>query len=391
MLASLIALGALGIDAMLPALPAIGSDFSVTNPNALQWIITIYFLGSGVGQLIFGALSDWLGRKRVLLGGISIYVILMLVSTLVHSLAILIILRALQGFAASASSVVTRAIVRDLYSGAKMAKVMSISFMIFLAVPILAPSFGQIILTVLPWQAIFIILAGIGAAVSAWSFVRMPETRPLDLRHRPDLAHIRRVAVFVLAERTSIFYTLAVTFMVATLLSYVSLMPQIFHDTFHKPALMAPIFAACAGTMAAGALLNASLVERLGSRCISHIALASFVGLTFIHFVLALANLETLITFLVLQALTMGCMSLTTSNFGAISMEKVGHVAGTAASIQGVITTVGGSILGGLIGQHWHGNITLLPLGACICGAIALGLVTFGEKGRLFVRDEAEA
>jgi len=384
MLASLIALGALGVDAMLPALPDIGKDFGISNANALQWIIAAYFLGSGAGQLVFGSLSDWLGRKPVLLGGTIIYVSLMLVSALVHSLTVLIFLRALQGFSASSSNVVTRSIVRDLYSGAKMAKVLSISFMIFLAVPILAPSFGQIILTVLPWQAIFLILAGIGTAVSIWTFLHMPETRPLTLRHRPDLAHMRRVALFVLTDRVSVYYTLAVSFLVATLLSYVSLMPQIFHDCFRRPALMAPIFAACAATMGAGALLNASLVERLGSRRISHIALTSFVVLTFIHFIWAIAGYETLISFLILQALTMGCMSLTTSNFGAISMENVGHIAGSAASIQGVITTVGGSILGGLVGQAWHGQVSLLPLGACLCGTAALVLVAFGEKGRLY-------
>ncbi len=386
LIASLIALGALGIDAILPALPAIGHAFAVTDPNHLQWIISAYFLGLGAGQLVFGALSDWLGRKRVLLGGVIIYILLMLVSAWVQNLAVLIALRALQGFAASSASVITRSIVRDLYNGPKMAKVMSISYVIFLSVPILAPSFGQLILLVLPWRAIFLVMAAIGTAVAIWAWLRLPETRPLDMRHRPDIGHLKRVTVFVLTEPSSLFYTLSITFLFATLTAYVSLVPQIFVDVFQRPTLMAPIFAVCAATMGAGGMLNAWLVERLGSRRIAHIALTSFVGLTAVHFAWAIAGQETLISFTLLQALTMGCMSLTTSNFSAIAMEKVGHVAGTAASIQGVITTIGGSLIGGLIGQQWHGDIYLLPLSAGLCGIVALSLVAFGEKGKLYAR-----
>ena len=386
LIASLIALGALGVDAMLPALPAMAVSYGVQNPNSLQWLIAAYFLGTGVGQLIFGSLSDWLGRKRVLMVGIAVYVVLMLIAPLAPNLAVLIVLRALQGCAASSANVVTRSIVRDLYEGPRMAKVMSISFMIFLAVPILAPSFGQVVLLVLPWQAIFLIIATAGIGVLTWAWLRLPETLAPRLRFRPDLAHLKRVAVAVLAEPSSLFYSLAVTFLIASLLTYVSLMPQIFAVAFARPTLMAPVFAACAATMGGGALLNASLVERLGSRRISHIALCTLVGLTAIHFLWAWSGHESIISFVILQALTMGCFSLTTSNFSAIAMEKVGHVAGTAASIQGVVTSVGGSLIGGYVGQHWDGHVALLPFGACLCAIAALALVAFGEKGRLFTK-----
>lgn len=386
LIASLIALGALGVDAMLPALPAMAVSYGVQNPNSLQWLIAAYFLGTGIGQLIFGSLSDWLGRKRVLMIGVAVYVVLMLIAPLAPNLAVLIVLRALQGCAASSANVVTRSIVRDLYEGPRMAKVMSISFMIFLAVPILAPSFGQVVLLVLPWQAIFLIITTIGMGVLAWAWFRLPETLAPRLRFRPDLAHLKRVAVAVLAEPSSLFYSLAVTFLIASLLTYVSLMPQIFAVAFARPTLMAPVFAACAATMGGGALLNASLVERLGSRRISHIALCTLVGLTAVHFLWAWSGHETIISFIILQALTMGCFSLTTSNFSAIAMEKVGHVAGTAASIQGVVTSVGGSLIGGYVGQHWDGHVALLPFGACLCAIAALALVAIGEKGRLFVK-----
>ncbi len=384
LIASLMALGALGIDSMLPALPAIGRDLHVADANHLQWIISIYFLGLGVGQLFFGVLSDWLGRKRVLLTGVVFYVIFALAAGLVQNFTALLIVRLLQGIAVSTTGVVTRSIVRDLYAGPRMAKVMSISIVVFLLVPILAPNMGLAILTFAPWRAIYLVMAGLGAATGLWGWLRLPETLALDKRHRPDIGHIRRVAFFVVTEPGSLFYTLAIAFLFGSLLAYVSLMPQIFSDVFHKPAVMPLVFAACASTMGVGSMVNASLVERLGLKRISHSALTAFLVITLVHLLWARFGHEGILSFMVLQALTMGAMSLASSNFSAIAMEKVGHVAGTAASLQGVAQTVGAAIVSGLIGQGWNGGLWLLPLGALSCGLIAMGLIAVSEKGRLY-------
>jgi DHA1 family bicyclomycin/chloramphenicol resistance-like MFS transporter len=384
LIASLMALGALGIDSMLPALPVIGVDLHVKVENHLQWIVSIYFLGMGIGQLIFGILSDWLGRKRVLIGGVIIYVIFGLIAAASQNFAVLLILRLFQGMAVATTGVVTRSIIRDLYSGSKMAKVLSISYVVFLMVPILAPSLGQLVLLVWPWRAIFLIMAGLGVLTAVWAWVRLPETlNPAD-RHRPDLDHLKRVGFFVITEPGSIFYSLAIMSLIGGLLAYVALMPQIFAEVFHKPHLMAGIFAACAGTMGAASALNASLVERLGIKRISHTALTGYLVVTTIHLAWAWSGHETILSFALLQALTMGLMSLSTSNFSAVAMEKVGHVAGTAASLQGVITTVGGAFVSGFIGAGWTGHIYWLPLAALICGAIAFALIAIAEKGRLY-------
>ncbi|ESQ74219.1 multidrug effflux MFS transporter [Asticcacaulis sp. AC402] len=382
LIAMLMALGALGIDAILPALPTIGKDLSVDVPNHLQWLISIYFLGMGAGQLTFGILSDWLGRKRILIGGVMLYVVFATIASFTHDFALLMVIRLLQGFAVSTSSVVTRSIIRDLYSGAQMAKVTSISLVVFLLVPILAPSFGQLVLLVAPWQFIFVSMAAFGVIAGVWAWLRLPETHPPEKRRRPDLGHLRRVAFFVATEPGSLYYTLGVTFLIGSLLAYVSLMPQIFEDVFHRPELMAGIFAACAATMGGASILNASIVERLGTKRISHAALIGFIAVALIHLAWAAAGLETILSFVILQSLTMGLMSLTTSNFGAIAMEKVGHVAGTASSLQGVVSTIGAGLISGLIGQAWTGGIWLLPLGAFACGLVALGLVAISEKGR---------
>ncbi|MEI9906309.1 MAG: hypothetical protein WDN06_22175 [Asticcacaulis sp.] len=191
---------------------------------------------------------------------------------------------------------------------------------------------------------------------------------------------MRRVAFFVVTEPGSLFYTLAITFLIGSLLAYVSLMPQIFSDVFGKPQIMTGVFAACAATMGVGSMLNASLVERLGLKRISHSALTAFIVMSGIHLAWCLGGRETIPSFMILQALTMGLMSLATSNFSAIAMEKVGHVAGTAASLQGVVTTVGAAIISAGIGAGWKGGIYLLPLGALVCGLISVGLGGCGGK-----------
>jgi DHA1 family bicyclomycin/chloramphenicol resistance-like MFS transporter len=383
-IACLMAMGALGIDTMLPALPSIGADLHVRVTNHLQWIISAYFLGMGAGQLVVGTLSDWLGRKRVLLVGIVLYILFSLIASATPSFALLLLVRVFQGAAAATSNVITRSIVRDRYAGPRMAKVISISYVIFLIAPIVAPSIGQLILLALPWPAIFLCLAGYAAVIGVWVFVRLPETHPAALRFKPDLAHLRRVSVFVVTEPASLFYTLAMGLLFGSLMAYVSLMPQIFQDVFHHPTLMAPVFAACAATMGAGSMLNAGLVERLGLKRISHTALTAFIAVSIIHLLWALVIHETILSFLILQALTMGCMSLTSANFSAIAMEKVGHVAGTAASIQAVGSTLIGTAVASVMGQFWSGSISLLPMTAGLCGLASMALVAIGEKGRLY-------
>ncbi len=384
LISCVMAMTALGIDAMLPALPAIGRSLRVANANHLQWVVAIFFFGHGLGQLLFGILSDWLGRKRMLLIGIGLFAVLMAATALVSSLPALLALRLLQGMCAASASVVARAVVRDLYTGARMARVMSTSYVMFLAVPVLAPSLGQLVLLILPWPAIFLAIALLAAAICAWMWLRLPETLPPQNRHRPNLSRLRSVSLFVLSQPVSVVYTLAVACMLATMLAFVSLMPQIFHDVFARPQRLAPVFAVCALGMAAGSVLNATLVERLGIRRMSHTALVAFILLTVAHMTWAMAGHETLASFIVLQGLTMTAMSLCTANFNALSMEPVGAVAGTAASLQGVVTAVLGACLAGFIGQHWDGDIALLPLGAGLCGTAAFVLIVVGDRHRLF-------
>jgi MFS transporter, DHA1 family, multidrug resistance protein len=386
MLAATTSLAAFAIDAMLPALPAIGHDFSISNGNHLQWIIALFVMGSGAGQIFYGPLADRFGRRRVLLIALVFYSAVSLAASFSSSLSWLLIARVTQGVAISAASVVTRSVVRDLYAGNTMAKVMSLIFLVFLTTPILAPSIGQALLLVTSWRGLFQVLALLGVLVTVWIFLRLPETLTPDKRRPLSAAHLREAAYYVLSHPTSMLYTLAGTLMYGSLIAFISTMPQIFEDGFHALHWMPFIFACCAGTMALATFLNSKIVERVGVHRISHAALFFFIGITAIHSVLAYSGHESMLTFAICQSLTMGAFGLSMSNFGSIAMQPMGAMAGSAASIQGVLSTIGGGLVGSFIGHQWSGSVLFLPLGGLVCGVIALGCVLAAERAQLFVK-----
>jgi DHA1 family bicyclomycin/chloramphenicol resistance-like MFS transporter len=383
-MAAMQALHAASIDAMLPALPVIGRDFAIADQNRLQWIVTTFVMGAGAGQLVYGPLSDRFGRRPIILTALLFYVLLSLIASIAPSLESLIVARILQGFSVAATSIVSRSIVRDCYSGPGMARVMSMIVLVFLTVPVLAPSVGQLLLLFINWRGIFGLLAILGATVFCWTALRLPETLNPENRRPLAAAHLLQAARFVLTEPSSILYTLGMTAMFGSLLAYVSTVPQIFVGAFHAPQLMAPTFALCAGAMGVASYFNSRIVERVGMHRISHTALLSFIVLTAVHAVIAWQGNESLVAFAVLQALTMVCFGLTVSNFGAIAMQPMGKIAGSAASLQGVISTIGGAALGSLIGHQWSGSVLFLPAGAFCCGVAAIVCVLTAENARLF-------
>ena len=265
-----------------------------------------------------------------------------------------------------------------------MARVMSLTFVVFLTVPILAPSLGQLILFVAPWRYIFVVFAVFAAMVATWGFWRLPETLHPEYRMTLTRKHVLNAAKLVLGTRASIFYTLAMMVMFGTIMAYVGMVAQIFSEVFHRPKLMPSMFALCAIFMGMAAYLNSRMVERLGMRLISHSALLLFIAVTGLHVLIAMLGVEQIWSFVVLQSLTMAAFSLSVSNFGAMAMEPMGAIAGIAASLQGFISTFGGALVGILIGEQFNGTTVPLAAGALCCGLVSLGFVLLAEKGRLF-------
>lgn len=384
MIAALMALGALAIDSMLPNLPAIGAALGVMDENRRQLIITCYLLGFGSAQIIYGSLADRFGRRPVLLVGLGLYVIFSLIAALSRSFELLLAARVLQGIGAATTRVLPVSIVRDCYSGREMARVMSLTSMVFMAVPVMAPTFGTAVVMVAPWPWIFGILALFGVAVMVWAAFRLPETLHPENRAPIEPARILKAARIVLGSREALGYCLAQTLVFGGLLGFINSSEQVFADVFKAANLFPLVFAISASFIAVAALVNARLVVRLGMRALSHTALLGYIALAAIHSLVAISGHETLVEFAALQALTMFCFGLMSGNFNAMAMDSMGHIAGVAASIQGFITMIGASLIGYAIGQQFHGTATPVPVGYLVCGLCALGAVLYAEKGRLF-------
>ena len=384
LIAMMMALNALAIDAMLPALPAIGDALGVVEENSRQWVITAYLLGFGVAQIVYGPLADRYGRKPVLMAGLSLYVLFSVLAAFAPSFDLLIAARVGTGLGAAALRVLAVSIVRDRYSGRTMARVMSLSFLVFLGIPILAPTLGHLVLTVAPWPWIFGVLALAGGAFMLWAGLRLPETLHPQDRMPIRVGRIAGAFREAVTNRQSIGYTLAMTCITGALFGFINSSQQIFFDVFHAPGLFTTVFAMVAAGIAVASLLNARLVERLGSRLISHTALLGFILMAALHSAVALSGFETIWSFALLQGLTMFCFGLIAGNFGSMAMEPMGHIAGTASSAQGFISTTAGSTLGFLIGQQFNGSVAPLTLGMTALGLAALVFVLIAEHGRLF-------
>lgn len=384
LIAAMMATNALAVDAMLPALPVIGDSLGIAAPNDRQWIITSYLLGFGCAQLFYGTFADRFGRRPVLFVGFALYVAASLAAAASPSVWAMMTARVAQGIGAAATRVLAVSIVRDCYAGRQMARVMSLAFIVFLAAPIVAPSLGQVILWFAPWRWIFGALAVFGISVGLWAATKLPETLRAEDRRPIAFASVRDALGTILGNRTSMGYMLAMTLVMGSLFGFINSAQQVFVDVLHAGSAFTLIFAVIAIFMAFASLLNARIVGRVGSRRVSHAALLAFIAVTSTHAVVAWTGHETVVVFATLQALSMFAFGLLGPNFSAIAMEPLGHVAGTASSVQGFITTVGGALLGFAIGQRLDGTVVPLTLGFAASGIGALGLVLFAERGRLF-------
>ena len=384
LIAMLMAMNALAIDSMLPALPQIGAALGITNENDRQWIVTAYLLGFGLAPLAYGVLSDRFGRKPILVIGTCLFVLASIFAGFAGTFEMMLIARFTQGIGAAATRVLSVAIVRDCYSGRQMAKIMSLVFIVFMTVPILAPSVGQIIVTFAPWQWIFGVLAVFGSVILLWAALRLPETLHTENRLPINLKRVLQAMRVTVTTRMAIGYTLAMTFTMGGLFGFINSAQQIFVDIFDAGPMFPAVFALIVVFMAASSLLNSRIVERLGTRRVSHAALIGFIGFAVIHAGLAIAGVETIYSFAILQALTMFCFGMISSNFGSMAMEPLGHIAGTASSIQSTITTIGGALAGFVIGRQFDGTTVPLTVGFAFFGTLALITVLITERGRLF-------
>ena len=383
MLAGLMALNAFAIDAMLPALPDIGADLGVADHNQRQLVVVAYFFGFGLTQLIWGPLADRYGRKPVLAAGIMLYTGFALLCGIAGSFELLIASRVAMGASAAVTRVLVVAVVRDLFDGEAMARIMSLVFMVFMVVPVLAPSVGQLILLVAPWRAIFWVLAAYGIAMLLWSWVRLPETLHPEYQRTLRLGDIGAGIRDTLTERQSLGYTVALAVVFGGLTAYIASIQQIVFDVFDAPDAIGLVFAAVAAPMSLASWYNSKIVTRFGLRRVGHLGVIAFTAITVAHAALAAGIDEPLWLFVVMQGLAMSAFAFTSANLSTLAMEHMASIAGTASSVQGVVGTMGGAVIGLLIGQAFDGTQLPFLFGLAACGTVSLLLVLLTEKGRL--------
>ncbi|NCU12995.1 MAG: multidrug effflux MFS transporter [Sphingomonadaceae bacterium] len=386
LMASLMALQALSIDSMLPALGAIASDLGSDNPNHRQLVIGVYLFGSAVGALLPGALADRFGRRPVLFAALGIYTVLALACAVVQDFTTLLVLRGLQALGSAGLSVMPSAIIRDCHEGDRMARMLSTTALVFMIVPILAPSFGQAVLQFGGWRWIFGLTTVLSVAVTAWVWLRLPET--LDPANRQEIRP-RQIAANMgtaLSNRASIGYVIGAGLVWAGLFGFLNSSQQLVAEHFGAGDSFPLYFAAMAGCMALANLVNSRIVERFGARRVSHTALLLFIALAALQVSRAYAGDETLTEFAVMMAAQMCLCALMGANFTSIALQPFGQIAGAAASVQMFTRSVLSSLLGGAIGMAFDGTARPLATALLAGGLIALALVFYSERGRLFRR-----
>lgn len=390
MMALLMALNAFGIDAILPALDALAADLSVEG-NDRQFVIGVYLLTGGIGALMPGALADRFGRRPILLGAIAVYIVLSILSALAPTYEALIAVRGCQGFFAAGIIALPPAIIRDRVGGDKMARMMSLIFVIFLMVPALAPTVGESILQVGNWRAIFGFMAVLGVTVGAWVYTRLPESLSEEnrqpIRPRTIAANMGRALVFP----SVVGYVIGSALVFGALFGFINSSQQLITETFGAGEIFPLVFAICAGSMAFASWSNSRIVERFGARRVSHTALFGFIIVSACQVMFAFQPEESLWHFVPLMAINMALLGFIGSNFGAIAMNPFFAIAGAASSAHGFVRMTTAALLGGAIGYAYDGTARPLALALLASGLACLVLVLWSEKGKLFGPSDAQA
>ena len=373
--ALMMSLAALSIDTMLPALPQMGAALAVARANDMQLVVSSVLLGLGVGQLFYGPLSDAVGRKPALLAGFALFLAGTVVTLLADDFSTMLVGRVVQGLGAGGPRIITVALVRDQYSGATMGRVMSFVMSIFVLVPALAPSIGQLLLQTAGWRSIFYMLFAVGAVAMLWCALRQPETLPPERRRPLSLVNLLDAARQVVASRVALGFTLSAGLVFGAFVGYLSSAQQLLQVQYGLGTRFPLMFGTLALAIGAAALLNARLVLRFGMRRLAGIAARalSVVSVLFLLVALAFDGHPPLVLAMLWMYPAFLCIGMLFSNLHALAMEPLGHIAGIGAALVGSGSSLLALPLGVLIGQLYDG--TILPLVGCfalLAGGCAL-------------------
>jgi len=380
LLAMMMALSALSIDTILPAVTTIAKDLGVAKENDAQLVIGVMFAAFSMGQLFYGPLSDIIGRKRAFYIGISIFIIGCIISYQSTSFKIMLFGRLLQGLGVSSARVISQAIIRDQYVGADMAKIMSIVISIFIIVPALAPSLGQLILKNYSYRSIFLLLFTHAIVVVFWLGIRQPETLTLENQKRFDLSVLVNEIRLVLEEKSTFLFSLSQGFVFGNMVAFLMSAPQIFADLYQEQERFPLFFAGLAISVGVSSVLNSRLVTKLGMVRLASVALLTMVSfslffLVFIFWERGHPSLWVTMFFLCCLFFQIGFLM---GNLNAMAMEPMGERAGIAAAVIGGISTSISWACGTIIGQNYQKTIFPLIIGWLLLSTLAFITMRFG-------------
>ena len=384
MIAALMSLNALAIDVMLPALDDIAASLGVAHPNDQQLVIYAYIAGFGVPQLVWGPLTDRFGRRPVVMLALVGYALMSVACMFAPNFGVLLAVRFCQGVFSSACRVVAVSIVRDVFVGRGMAKIMSLVMTIFMVVPILAPLIGQVILLQAPWELIFGVLTLMSVVVLIWISFRLRETLPVEARRPINIMGTLSAYGEVFRSRVTFGYMAASGVIFGSLFAFIGSSEQVFTEVFGKHDTFVLWFAVVAITLAAANFANSRLVERFGMRRMSQAALIGFIAFGLILLILMLTFGPVFELFLPFFALMFGCFGMIGSNFNAMAMEPLGKIAGVGSAAYGFATTTVASAIGGVIGQRYDGSVIPLVVGFVVLGSVCMAIIAVTERGKFF-------
>lgn len=386
LMAAVMSLGALAIDAMLPALDEIAGSFGVDDPNRRQLVIGVYLLAGGVGCLVPGSLSDRFGRRPLLFAAFGFYIVTSLLCAIAPSYDALLALRIVQGLGTAGLGVIPTAVIRDRFEGDAMARLMSTIFIVFMVVPVLAPTFGQAILNFADWPWVFVGMAALAALVATWTWFRLPETLAVEDRQPLDFRSVATNLPATFRTRVAIGYVLGSGLTFGAMFGYINSAQQLVGEHFGAGENFPLIFGATASTLAVSSFANSRIVERFGARRVSHAALLTFIVVSALQVYAALYHGKSLTWFVPLMAANLCLLGFMGANFGSIAMQPFQSTAGAASSAQSFIRMSMGAGLGIAIGQFYDGSARPLAFALLTCSLLSLMLVLFSERGVLFRR-----
>ncbi len=380
LMAFLMSIIAISIDALLPSLGVIGKDFNVSNPNHVQYVIGFIFIGMTIGQLICGPISDAVGRKKVLYFGIGFYLVGSVICYFSDNFTMMLVGRLIQGLGVSGPYVTAISVVRDKYSGRDMARVMSVVMMIFILVPAIAPTLGQAILLFASWRHIFLLYIVYSIVIGLWITFRLPETLPVSQRIPFSAKNIVHGFKEIVRNHTTISYTICTGVCFGSLIGYLNSSQQIFQGQFGTGKMFTVYFGALALTLGAASLLNSRFVERLGMRFICIRSTLAMVVASVIFLAVNLMIPVHLWMFLIYAGILFFSFGLMFGNLNSIAMEPMGHIAGIASAVTGSMSSAISMALGAFIGQLYDNSLIPIATGFLVLGTISLSIMIAEKK-----------